>query len=231
MDNETNVLTFIEDKINYNFNNRDLLERAFTHKSYNPEDNNEILEFIGDKILNAIIATHLFENYKIDEGILTKLTSYFVDNKSILPKVCIKHSLDEKINISDYENNNKNSRENWIPSLLEALIGAVFIDCGKDWRKTEKVVLTLYGKELILDDKKINDILIKCDPVSSLKEYCDNNGYILKVYEERVGGFDHAPEYVGYVSIDGKEYCGDVVAGKKQKARVQVCKKVLYILR
>lgn len=226
----TSRLTCIEDKIGYNFKNRELLEEAFTHRSYNPTKNNEILEFKDDKILNAIIGFHLSEKFNLNEGMLTKLTSYFVDNKSILPKLCIKHGFDEIINISDYEKNTKNSRENWIPSLLEALIGAVFIDNGEDWITTKKIVLTLYGDELILDDKRIKDILSKCDYVSSLKEYCEEHKCLLEFDEKRVGGLDNAPKHVGYVWIDGEEYCGDVVIGKKQKARENVCESVLSAL-
>ena len=230
MDSATNRLTCIENKIGYNFNNRELLEEAFTHKSYNSIKNNEILEFEGDKILNAIIGIHFSKNYKFDEGTLTKLTIPFVDNKNILPKVCLKHGLDEFINISEYEKNNKNSRENWIPSLLEALIGAVFADCGEDWITTKKIVLTLYGDELILDDKRIKEILRKCDPVSLLKEYCDKHICLLEFDEKRVGGLDNNPEHVGYVWIDGKEYRGDVTRGKKTKAKENVCEKVVSVL-
>ena len=225
-----NRLNCIEDKIGYNFQNRELLEEAFTHSSYNSIKNNEILEFEGDKILNAIIGIHLSKNYKLDEGILSKLTTFFVDNKNILPKVCLKHGLDKLINITEYEKNNKNSRENWIPSLLEALIGAIFKDSGEDWITTKKIVQTLYGDELILDDKRIKEILHKCDPVTSLKEYCDEHRCLLEFDEQRVDGLDNDPKHVGYVWIDGEEYRGDEIRGKKSKARENVCEKVLSAL-
>lgn len=154
----THRLTCIEETVDYIFNNRDLLEEAFTHSSYNPTKNNERLEFVGDKTQNAIIGLYFFQKYNVDEGILSKLTSYFVDNKRVLPILCLSYGFEKMINISDYEKNTKNSREKWIPSLWEALIGAVFIDSGKDWYITEKVILHLYGEELILDDNRIKDI-------------------------------------------------------------------------
>ena len=226
----TNGHTCIEDKIGYNFKNRELLEEAFTHRSYNPTKNNEILEFKGDKILNATIGFHLSEKFDLNEGMLTKLTSYFVDNKSILPKLCIKHGFDELISISDYEKNTKNSRENWIPSLLEALIGAVFIDCEKNWSITEKVVLRLYEEELILDEKRIEEILHKYDPISLLKEYCDECGCKFEIGAEKVDGLDNDPVHVGYVRFDGNEHRGDMIKGSKQKAKENVCEKIINTL-
>ncbi|SFM94577.1 ribonuclease III family protein [Methanolobus profundi] len=229
MDIATHRLTCIEQTIDYVFNNRDLLEEAFTHSSYNPTKNNERLEFVGDKVQNTIIGVHLFENYNVDEGILSKLTSYFVDNKRVLPRLCVSYGFDKLIKITDYEKNTKNSRKNWVPSLWEALIGAVFIDSGKDWSTTEKVILHLYGEELILDDERIKDIL-RTDPVTVVKEHCDEFGYFLEFDEKRVGGFDHDPEHVGYVWINGEEYQGDVARGSKQKARENACEKVISIL-
>lgn len=226
----TNELTCIEDKIGYNFKNRELLEEAFTHRSYNPTKNNEILEFKGDKILNAIIGFHLSEKFDLNEGMLTKLSIPFVNNKDLLPKVCLKHGLDKFINISDYEKNTKNSRENWIPSLLEALIGAVFIDCERNWSITEKVVLRLYEEELILDEKRIEEILHKYDPISFLKEYCDECGCKFEIGAEKVGGLDNDPVHVGYVRFDGNERRGDMIKGSKQKAKENVCEKIINTL-
>lgn len=226
MDIATHRLTCIEEAIDYTFNNRELLEEAFTHSSYSPIKNNERLEFVGDKAQNAIIGVNLFENYNVDEGVLTKLTSYFVDNKRVLPKLCISYGFDEMINILDYDKNSKNSRQNWIPALWEALIGAVFIDSGKNWSVTEKVVLDLYGKELILDDTKIKEIL-HSDPVTVIKEYCDSCDCKFEIGADMVDGSPNDPIHVGYVWIDDNEYRGDRIQGNKKRAKENVCEKLI----
>lgn len=69
----------LEDKIGYQFKNKNLLLQALTHSSYANEGkkhgrNNERLEFLGDSVLSVIVAKHLFLKYKdIPEGELTKL--------------------------------------------------------------------------------------------------------------------------------------------------------------
>ena len=61
-----NNLTFIQDQIGYKFNNLDLLQQAFIRRSYSEEnggENNEVLEFIGDKVLDLFVVKYLTEKY------------------------------------------------------------------------------------------------------------------------------------------------------------------------
>ena len=61
-----NELTFIQDQIGYKFRNLDLLQQAFTRRSYSAEnggENNEVLEFIGDKVLDLFVVKYLTEKY------------------------------------------------------------------------------------------------------------------------------------------------------------------------
>ena len=53
----------LENEINYFFKDKDLLNRALTHKSYDNKDNNEKLEFLGDRVLGLIISKKLLEKY------------------------------------------------------------------------------------------------------------------------------------------------------------------------
>ena len=62
---EQNDLIFIQSQIGYTFNNLDLLQQAFTRRSYSEEnggENNEVLEFIGDKVLDFFVVK-LFYNF------------------------------------------------------------------------------------------------------------------------------------------------------------------------
>ena len=63
---EQSDLQFIQDQIGYTFNNLDLLQQAFTRRSYSEEnggENNEVLEFIGDKVLDFIVVKILSEKF------------------------------------------------------------------------------------------------------------------------------------------------------------------------
>ena len=62
---DENILNQLEKKINYTFKNKDLMKHALTHKTYafeadTPLEYSERLEFLGDSILNFIIAEHLY---------------------------------------------------------------------------------------------------------------------------------------------------------------------------
>lgn len=63
---EEKELTFIQDQIGYNFRNTDLLQQAFVRRSYAKEhggEDNEVLEFIGDKVLDLIVIKLLTDQY------------------------------------------------------------------------------------------------------------------------------------------------------------------------
>lgn len=111
----------------------ELFETAFTHRSYRKHNdkgeavNYERLEFLGDAILGSVIAAHLYENApKGDEGYLTQMRSKIV-NRSQLNRVGKKLKLEKllksKAPLSHFG-------ENIYGNLLEALIGAIYIDAG-----------------------------------------------------------------------------------------------------
>ena len=75
----------LEKKIKIKFKNKDLLIKALTHKSYNREDNNEKIEFLGDRVLGLVMAKKLLEIYPNDnEGILDKKFAFLVNKKTCL---------------------------------------------------------------------------------------------------------------------------------------------------
>lgn len=122
--------------------NTDLFRIAFIHKSarLSIKDgstvDNERLEFLGDAILDAVIAEYLYMLYPDkDEGFLTQLRSKIVKRKQ-LNKLAIKLGLAPLLK----SNTNLNeSRKNVLGNALEALIGAVYMDKG--YRKTRKFII------------------------------------------------------------------------------------------
>ena len=74
----------LELTINYNFKNKNLLHKALTHKSYDNKNNNEKLEFFGDRVLGLIISKKLLEKYPDEkEGIIDKKYANLVNKKRV----------------------------------------------------------------------------------------------------------------------------------------------------
>lgn len=102
-----------------------LYEKALTHKSEGEESNYERLEFLGDALLDAIVAEYIYIKYPLkDEGELTKLKSKLVSRNS-LTQLGVKLGLDELL-----KTNLKKPTKSVYGNALEALIGAVYLDRG-----------------------------------------------------------------------------------------------------
>ncbi|NOZ13699.1 MAG: ribonuclease III [Acidobacteria bacterium] len=123
----------IEKKLNYHFQNQELLKQAFTHRScantHKKIPHNERLEFLGDSVLGFVVAEDLYRRFPDkSEGILSKIKAYMVHSDVLaritetlaLHKFLLLEEGDQKIR------NNRKLKEN----LLEAVIGAVYLDGG-----------------------------------------------------------------------------------------------------
>ena len=120
----------LEKILNYNFKDKNLLELALTHRSFQGK-NNERLEFLGDSILNFIIAKLLFKKFDLlPEGDLSRLRSQLVKSTT-LSEIGILLNLGDYLILGEGELKSSGWRR---PSILadsvEAIIGAVFIDGG-----------------------------------------------------------------------------------------------------
>ncbi len=157
-------ITEIQGKIGYVFSDIGYLENALTHSSYSNEQrnkginlpSNERLEFLGDAILQLVVSEYLYLNYrKYGEGALTKMRQSLVCEGN-LAKIAERISLGDYINLGrGEETTDCRKRPKVLADALEALIAAVYIDCGgKDEYK--KIVLELLKNEIksVLDTKK-----------------------------------------------------------------------------
>lgn len=112
-----------------------LLDQAFTHRSFANETNfkiedNERLEFLGDSVLGFFAASILYNQFKdIQEGSLAKLKSKLVSGP-VLTQICKKLGLMEFIRLGKGEKDSGINNERVMENLVEALIGAVFLDQG-----------------------------------------------------------------------------------------------------
>lgn len=128
-------LKAIEGAINYQAKSEKWLRQAFCHKSFhkeNPEfDHNEVLEFLGDAVLDLVVSDMLMERFKDDkEGSLSRKRASVV-NEDRLFEIACSCDMDKHVLIGEREANNK-LRENprIVASVFEAVVGAIYKDSG-----------------------------------------------------------------------------------------------------
>ncbi len=166
-------------KINYNFKDASLLKQALTHpshKSCNKSPSYERLEFLGDKILGAIIAKYVYMKFQHSaEGHLSLMHSNLVSSEAI-NKVATKISIGEFI-VMDKGEESSGGRKNVnnIENAMEALIGAIFLDGG--FHESEKFVLDLWEGTFSHDD------MMNKNPKSLLQEIVQKCGKSIPTYE------------------------------------------------
>jgi len=129
-------MTDLESKLQYEFKNRDLFDRALTHKSYAHEfrtknEHNEKLEFLGDAVLDLVLGEYLMELFASDgEGGLSKKRASLV-NEEILSKLATDLELSRFLQLGKGEATTGGAQKpRLLASAYEALIGAMFLDGG-----------------------------------------------------------------------------------------------------
>jgi ribonuclease-3 len=171
-----NALTSLSRLLEYTFKNEELLVEALTHRSA-ASVNNERLEFLGDGILNFIIAASLFEQYSdLDEGDLSRLRASLV-NKDSLADIAITLELGQYIKLGSGElKSGGRRRDSILADAVEAILGAVYIDSGFD--TCRDLVLHLYAEKL----QNIPDLAALKDPKTNLQELLQSRRYPLPAY-------------------------------------------------
>ncbi|TQR73125.1 ribonuclease III [Acinetobacter sp. RF14B] len=166
-------------RIGYQFQQADLLKLALTHRSVSHKHNYERLEFLGDSLLGMIIANYLFTAYPHEnEGRLTRMRATLVRQEA-LGRIANDLKLSQNLILSTGElKSGGHHRESILADTVEAIIGAIYVDCG-DLNILEAVVLKWY--EPYLDNIEPTDQLK--DPKSRLQEYLQARKKPLPVYE------------------------------------------------
>jgi len=120
----------LEDRLGHRFARAALLEQALTHRSYGTP-NNERFEFLGDGVLDCVIAQALFERYPaLNEGELSQLRASLV-RKETLAAVALELGLGEHLRLGEGESAAGGAqRPSILADTLEAVLGAVFLDAG-----------------------------------------------------------------------------------------------------
>lgn len=125
-------LSEVEEKIGYVFKDKMLLRKCFTHTSYAHENNcddNELLEFFGDSIIEFLVTEYLFKNQSGDEGVLTKIRAGLVSKDPLL-KLVKEMGIDKYILFGVGQELAVKRNEKLFSSLYEALCAGIYIDGG-----------------------------------------------------------------------------------------------------
>ena len=187
-------LSFLEKKLKVNFKNKDLLIKSLIHKSFDSKNNNEKLEFLGDRILGFIIAKKLLELYPTDkEGTLDKKLASLVNKKMCL-LVCKSFELERYIKTSSSNKKNFKIENKIISDACEAIIGAVFLDQGI--KVAERFILDLWRVHI---DKTTQTNI---DSKTRLQEYSLKKFKKLPIYKLiENSGPRHKPTFIIEVKI------------------------------
>ena len=137
----------LETQFNITFKNKELLERAMTHSSYAHEHHtlsNERLEYIGDAVLDLIIADYLYrKDPHATEGTMTKTRAQYVNEKALVvyaKKVGLDQHL--KLGIGEEKSGGRH-RDALLADAFEAFLGAIFLDQGlkEVYKVTDTIVI------------------------------------------------------------------------------------------
>ena len=202
----------LEKKIDLKFKNKDLLVQALTHKSFNPKENNEKIEFLGDRVLGLVIAKKLLEIYPDEkEGILDKKFASLVNKKTCLD-IAKKINLD--IYVKTFNPNNKKIKieDKIISDSCEALIGAIYLDKG--FVIVEKTILSLW------QDHIEKSVITEIDAKTKLQELTLKKFKKLPTYKLISNtGPRHKPIFKVGVKLPNTKYF--IASGKSKKEAEQ----------
>ena len=220
--------------IGYIFSDDSYLENALTHSSYSNElkfkgltiPSNERLEFLGDAVLELTVSEYLFDNFKkYGEGKLTRLRQRLVCEKT-LAKIAEKLSLGEYIHLGKGEESDCRTRPKVLADTLEALIGAIYVDCmanGSDEYKT--VVISLLSAEIDAAISNAGTV----DYKTQLQQFIEQDGSAVLEYEVTdESGPEHDKKFTVVARVNNN-VVGEGIAKSKKAAEMQAAKRALEL--
>ena len=153
----------LEKNLKLKFSNQKIFIKCLTHKSFDSKNNNEKIEFLGDRVLGLVIAKKLLEIYPDEkEGILDKKFASLVNKKKCL-EIAKKIELEKYILVFNPKNKKIKIEDKVVSDCLEALIGAIYLDKGLNY--TEKFILNLWSDHIKAS------VITLIDSKTKLQEY------------------------------------------------------------
>ena len=177
MNEET--LRQIEQITGYEFSNRDLLHKAFTHSSAvdNRLFSNERLEFLGDSILGMVICQDLFERFPdYLEGDLTQIKSMLVSRRACA-KIIKQLSLQKFLRVGKGMNGSRALVGSLAAGVMESLIAAIYIDGG--FEAARSFILRMFDSLI----EQANEEQVRGNFKSMLQQYAQQHLNLTPIYE------------------------------------------------
>ena len=198
----------LEKKIDVKFKNINLLIKSLTHKSFDSKDNNEKIEFLGDRVLGLVLAKKLLDMYPNDkEGTLDKKFASLVNKKTCL-EIAKNINLDKFILTFNPNNKQIKIEDKILADSCEALIGAIYLEKG--FSIVEKVILNLWKKNI-----KKSEVM-QIDAKTKLQELALKNFKKLPIYKLISStGPRHKPLFKVGVKLPNTKYF--ISSGKSKK--------------
>ena len=222
---QTKAIETLTDKLQYKFHDIDLLGEALTHRSF-AANNNERLEFLGDGILNFVIADELFKRYPdVQEGDLSRLRANLV-NKESLAEIANHLDLGEFIKLGSGELKSGGFRR---PSILadavESILGAVYVDGG--FERSRELIVRLYASRL----SSPTDLQSLKDPKTRLQELLQSRRISLPGYQVvSIKGQAHAQVFHVRCTIESLDIRVDGDGRSRRKAEQVAAEKAIALV-
>tara|TARA_B100000941_G_C28498920_1_gene552743 strand:- start:1088 stop:1789 length:702 start_codon:yes stop_codon:yes gene_type:complete len=189
--------------------NINLYKLALLHKSKNKNESNERLEYLGDAVLNLIVAEYLFKKYPYkDEGFLTKIRSKIVSRES-LNDLGRKVGLKELINFKNVNEYSKNYNSIY-GDALEAIIGAVYLDVGFEYCQ-EYIV-----KNIVIPYYNFDELVNKTHNFKSkILEWSQKEKKLIKFSTKKIILKNNSSQFESILIIENKEISKGFGSNKK----------------
>lgn len=214
-------------RIGYAFKNEALLTLALTHRSVSGSLNNERLEFLGDSILNFLIAEALFQKFeRAKEGKLSRLRAKLVKEET-LADLARQFELGDCLILGSGELKSGGFRRDSILSdALEAIIGAMYLDDGMEACK--RVVLVWFAP--LLDTISLEDH--QKDPKTRLQEMLQARRVPLPVYQvDYIEGEAHQQLFVVSCRVEALQLQAVGKGGSRRQAEQLAAEQILTALK
>ncbi|MCC6588799.1 MAG: ribonuclease III [Bryobacterales bacterium] len=229
----TESLTVLEDRVGYSFQNKELLQRALTHKSRafeaaahgaERQDDNEQLEFLGDSILGFIVSEVLVSRYPTyPEGRLSKLKAYLVSANHL-------HEVAADLGVGAHlllgrgeELSGGRAKRALLANALEALIAALYLDAGIE--AVRRFVLHQVVGDF--DAEKAGDEALAVDYKSALQEAAQQLGLPMPRYAiAKESGPEHSKTFTVEVRV-GHQFAERAEGTSKKAAGQRAAQMVL----
>lgn len=218
-------LVALQKTLQYQFRDGRLLERALTHRSIQ-HNSNERLEFLGDSILNFVMAEVLFRRYEnLQEGELSRVRAGLV-NGEMLATLARKLDLGPHLMLGMGEiKSGGHERDSILADAVEAIIGAIYLDGGM--RVARQFIMNLFG-EAYLDDLKKKKV--KKDPKSALQEWLQAQQLPLPTYMATTSGRAHEQTFYVVCSVKGLPHKSEGISSNRRKAEQIAAEAYLAII-